>query len=62
MAPFAVRTSASYTAASARGVTVTKTVDAPIATFCIAEGFELLHANRDFDPYVEHLGLQTAVA
>lgn len=43
----------------ARGVTVRKTIDTLIATRCIESGFALLHSDRDFDPFKEHLGLQT---
>lgn len=41
------------------GVTVRKTIDTLIATRCIESGIALLHADRDFDPFQEHLGLQT---
>jgi predicted nucleic acid-binding protein len=41
-----------------RGVTVRGTIDVLIATSCIAEGFRLLHNDRDFDGFEEHLGLQ----
>jgi predicted nucleic acid-binding protein len=40
------------------GVTVRKTIDTVIATRCIESGFELLHNDRDFDPFVKHLGLR----
>ncbi len=40
------------------GVTVRKTIDAVIATRCIASGYDLLHSDRDFDPFVKHLGLR----
>jgi predicted nucleic acid-binding protein len=40
------------------GVTVRKTIDTLIATFCIAEGHDLLHHDRDFDPFERHLGLR----
>lgn len=40
------------------GVTVRKTIDTIIATRCIADGYELLHNDRDFDPFVKHLGLK----
>jgi len=40
------------------GITVRKTIDVLIATFCIEYGFELLHDDRDFDPMEEILGLQ----
>ena len=40
-----------------RGITIRKTIDSLIATFCILEDFELLHRDRDFDPFERHLGL-----
>ena len=40
------------------GVTVRKTIDTVIATRCIESGYELLHNDRDFDPFAEHLGLR----
>lgn len=39
------------------GVTVRKTIDVIIATYCIENGYLLLHNDRDFLPFVEHLGL-----
>ena len=48
-----------YRALRARGVTVRKTIDMLIATFCLENGHRLLHADRDFVPIVEHLGLET---
>lgn len=43
-----------------KGITARKTVDVIIATFCIRNGHVLLHADRDFEPMTEHLGLSTA--
>ena len=40
------------------GVTVRKTIDTMIATRCIQSGFDLLQSDRDFDPFVTHLGLR----
>lgn len=40
------------------GTTIRKTIDVIIATFCIANGFELLHNDRDFDPMEDLLGLR----
>lgn len=40
-----------------RGITIRKTADVIIATFCIARDLPLLYSDRDFDPFVEHLGL-----
>jgi len=44
----------------ARGRVVRKTVDCLIASFCFGQGFELLHSDRDYEPFVEFLGLKTA--
>jgi len=41
-------------------VTVRKTIDTLIATRCIESGHVLLYSDRDFDPFVQHLGLQSA--
>ena len=42
----------------ARGVTPRSTIDTIIATFCLAEGHNLLHCDRDFAPFERHLGLR----
>jgi hypothetical protein len=42
-----------------QGITARKMVDVIIATFCIRNGQVLLHADRDFAPMAEHLGLRT---
>lgn len=44
-----------------RGITVRKTIDTLIATRCIEDGLYLLYSHRDFDPFVEHLGLISAM-
>ena len=43
------------------GETVRKTIDTVIATRCIESGYELLHSDRDFDPFARHLGLRVVV-
>jgi predicted nucleic acid-binding protein len=43
------------------GVTVRKTIDTLIATRCIEDGLPLLYSDRDFDPFVRHLGLAAAL-
>jgi len=40
------------------GVTVRKTIDTVIATRCIRDGFDLLHSDRDFEPFTKYLGLR----
>jgi predicted nucleic acid-binding protein len=41
-----------------RGVTIRKTIDTLIATRCIESGYDLLHNDRDFDPFAKYLGLR----
>ena len=43
-----------------KGITVRKTIDGIIATDCIEANLPLLFSDRDFQPYVEHLGLVAA--
>ncbi len=56
----AVRAAGNYRQLRARGITVRKTVDLIIGTFCIERDHRLLHDDRDFDPMVAHLGLRLA--
>ena len=44
------------------GITVRKTIDTLIATRCIEDDLELLFSDRDFDPFVEHLGMRSVMA
>jgi predicted nucleic acid-binding protein len=43
------------------GVTVRKTIDTIIATRCIEGQYELLHNDRDFDPFAKYLGLRVVI-
>ena len=54
----AIEAAKGYRNLRARGVTVRKTVDMLIGTFCILSGHQLLHADRDFDALEKHLGLR----
>jgi predicted nucleic acid-binding protein len=56
----AIAAAANYRRLRALGVTVRKTIDTLIATRCIVDGHALLYSDRDFDPFVEHLGLISA--
>ena len=56
----AIRTSENYRTLRARGVTVRKTSDMIIGTFCIERELPLLFSDRDFQPLVDHLGLVVA--
>ena len=44
-----------------RGVTIRKTIDTIIATRCIESGYDVLHSDRDFDPFAEYLGLRVII-
>jgi predicted nucleic acid-binding protein len=57
-ADLAVQSAMNYRTLRKKGVTVRKTIDCFIATFCIAKGHELLHDDRDFDPFEAYLGLK----
>ncbi len=46
-----------YRALRKKGITVRKTTDVIIATYCIEQGMPLLFLDRDYIPFVEHLGL-----
>ena len=49
-----------YRRLRALGITVRKTADIIIGTFCIERGHALLHDDRDFAPMETHLGLMVA--
>ena len=53
----ALQAARNYRALRALGVTPRKTIDTLIATRCIEGGHALLFSDRDFEPFVEHLGL-----
>lgn len=55
----AIQAARNYRTLRSLGAIVRKTIDTLIATRCIESGFALLHSDRDFDPFREHLGLQT---
>ena len=56
----AVKASQNYRLLRAMGITIRKTIDTLIATRCIENGLTLLHADRDFLPFAQHLGLKLA--
>ena len=55
----ALASAANYRSLRAKGVTVRKTIDLIIATFCLERKHALLHCDRDFDPIEKHLNLRT---
>jgi predicted nucleic acid-binding protein len=56
----AVKSARNFRALRSKGCTVRKTIDCVIATYCIEHNLPLLHADRDFEPFHEYLGLKRA--
>lgn len=54
----AIKSAENYRILRKKAITVRKTIDVIIATFCIEEGYQLLHCDKDFEPFVTHFGLQ----
>lgn len=54
----AVAAARNFRTLRAKGITVRKTIDCLIATFCITGGHVLLHRDRDFDAFEKHLELR----
>jgi predicted nucleic acid-binding protein len=53
----ALAAAGNYRRLRSQGVTIRKTIDVIIGTFCIVNGHELLHSDRDFEPMERVLGL-----
>lgn len=53
----AIATAQNYRKLRKIGITIRNAIDCHTATFCIEEGHTLLHNDRDFDPFEDHLGL-----
>jgi predicted nucleic acid-binding protein len=54
----AVRAARNYRLLRERGITIRKTADVIIATFCLDQNHTLLHDDRDFDAFAAILGLR----
>jgi len=57
----AIQAARNFRTLRARGVTIRKTIDTLIATRCIESDYALLFSDRDFEPFVEHLGLRSVI-
>lgn len=58
----ALKSAENYRALRKKGLTIRKTTDVIIATFCIENKLPLLFSDRDFIPFVDYLGLIPALA
>ena len=54
----ALQSADTYRQLRRQGITIRKTIDLLIGTYCIMYGHQLLHQDRDFTPLVTHFGLQ----
>ena len=57
----AIKSADNYRSLRKQGITVRKTIDTIIATYCIEQNIQLLFSDRDFLPFVEVLGLKSAL-
>lgn len=56
----AIQAARNYRYLRTKGVTIRKTIDSIIATYCIENRVPLLFSDQDFEPFVEHLVVSTA--
>lgn len=55
----AIKSAMNYRLLRKKGVTVRKTIDVLIGTFCIHNRISLLHSDKDFEPMEKYLRLKT---
>lgn len=53
----AIQSAENFRTLRKKGITVRKTADVIIASFCIDQKLPLLFSDKDFKPFVKHLGL-----
>ncbi len=54
----AIKSAVNFRRLRKKGVTIRKTVDMIIGTFCIENNHTLLHDDKDFEPLTKHLELK----
>ena len=57
----AVKSADNFRKLRKKGVTIRKTADVIIASFCIEHNLPLLFSDKDFKPFVQHIGLRDAI-
>ena len=58
----ALKSADNYRKLRKKGVTVRKTADVIIASFCLEHDLPLLFSDKDFKPFEEHFGLRNAIS
>ncbi|MBF0204618.1 MAG: PIN domain nuclease [Desulfamplus sp.] len=56
----AIKSAQNYRILRKKGITIRKTIDCIIATYCIEKNIPLLFSDRDFEPFVNNLNLKDA--
>ena len=57
----ALQSAKNYRYLRKNGISIRKTIDLVIATFCIENNIQLLYTDKDFNPLVKHLHLRNAI-
>ena len=57
----AIKAAENFRALRKKGITIRKTADVIIATACIEANVPLLFQDKDFLPFVDHMGLRAAL-
>ena len=57
----AIKSADNYRRLRKQGITIRKTIDVIIASFCIENNLPLLFSDKDFIPFVQHLNLISAI-
>lgn len=58
---YAIKSADHYRLLRKKGITIRKTIDCLIATYCIENKLPLLYSDNDFDPFTKHLSLKSAI-
>lgn len=57
----AIKSAINYRTLRKKGLTIRKTIDCLIATYCVENKLPLLHCDKDFFPFEKHLKLKSAL-
>ncbi|MBN1361511.1 MAG: PIN domain nuclease [Sedimentisphaerales bacterium] len=57
----AIKSAQNYRRLRRKGVTIRRTIDVMIATFCIERNLALLHSDKDFEPMSKYLSLKSVM-
>ncbi|MGV2830002.1 type II toxin-antitoxin system VapC family toxin [Myxosarcina sp. GI1(2024)] len=57
---YGIKSADNYRKLRKQGITIRKTIDCLIATYCIENKLPLLYSDKDFEPFAKYLKLQSA--